>query len=184
MIAPYCFRSSFMARGIAKSPEAEAARKLKISESRKRKMAQLGFINSPEARANMSAARIGMKLDEVHKLHIAAAHAGWKPKNFEQMQKLGWAKPRAKGPDSTSWKGDAVGYNALHAWIRRELGKPMKCERCSTNAAKRYEWANKSRKYLREHSDWERLCVSCHRKDGYASGEYVPWNKGKKLKET
>lgn len=43
----------------------------------------------------------------------------------------------------------------------------------------RYEWANISGEYKRELSDYESLCVSCHRiKD--LKGRTL-WNKGKKL---
>lgn len=61
-----------------------------------------------------------------------------------------------------NWKGDKVGYWALHAWIARNYGKPSKCEKCGTEMAKKYEWANKSGKYLRDIKDWLRLCCSCH----------------------
>ena len=80
-----------------------------------------------------------------------------------------------------SWKGDEVGYYGLHTWVARKLGKPKKCNRCGTTKAKRYEWANISREYKRDLSDWERLCASCHRQDGFDSGEYVTWNKGLKI---
>lgn len=77
-----------------------------------------------------------------------------------------------QGAEKPNWKGDAVGYSALHAWVRRVKGAPCVCERCGTTEGKRYEWANKSREYRRDLDDWERLCVSCHRKDGNRMGEY------------
>lgn len=61
-----------------------------------------------------------------------------------------------------NWKGDEVGYFALHAWVRRKRGTPSKCEHCGTMTAKRFEWANISREYLRDLEDWVRLCKSCH----------------------
>lgn len=60
------------------------------------------------------------------------------------------------------WKGDKVGYGALHTWIQHKLGKPRKCEDCKSITALRYEWANISGKYSRDLSDWKRLCKSCH----------------------
>lgn len=39
----------------------------------------------------------------------------------------------------------------------------MKCERCHRTDKKKYEWANKSGRYLRDLTDWIRLCTSCHR---------------------
>lgn len=74
------------------------------------------------------------------------------------------------------------GYHAVHNWIRNIFGAPNICERCGTRNAKRFEWANKSRQYKRDISDWERLCVTCHRRDGFVYGEYgEPWNKGKHI---
>lgn len=90
-------------------------------------------------------------------------------------------KKYKSGENHPSWKGENAGYNAKHVWIRKVLGTPSRCERCKTITAKKYEWANKSRQYKRDITDWERLCVSCHRKDGYASGEYIHWNKGKHI---
>ena len=67
-----------------------------------------------------------------------------------------------KAENNGMWKGEDVGYKGLHQWVSRNLGKPSKCERCGTINAKRFEWANRSRKYLRDLSDWIRLCKSCH----------------------
>lgn len=60
------------------------------------------------------------------------------------------------------WKGDQVGYQALHDWIKRNLGKPQACKHCNTTIAKRFEWANISGKYKRDINDFMRLCTSCH----------------------
>lgn len=61
-------------------------------------------------------------------------------------------------------KGDDVGYEGLHAWVRKERGTPEICEHCGTIEAKKYEWANKSGEYKRDLDDWIRLCTSCHHK--------------------
>lgn len=62
------------------------------------------------------------------------------------------------------WKGDDVGYFALHKWIQRKLGSPKICSKCGeNNLNKRYEWHNISGKYKRDITDWKRLCVKCHR---------------------
>ena len=63
-----------------------------------------------------------------------------------------------------NWKGENASYYAIHAWVARHRGRPQKCEHCGTTKFRRYHWANKSRKYKRELSDWIRLCVPCHRK--------------------
>ena len=38
------------------------------------------------------------------------------------------------------WKGDKVGYNQLHAWVKRRLPKPQFCEKCFNGPA--YDLAN------------------------------------------
>lgn len=62
------------------------------------------------------------------------------------------------------WKGDAVSYTGLHQWVQRKLGTPSLCVHCGTTEAKRFEWANVSRQYKRDLSDWIRLCAICHKK--------------------
>ncbi|MCK5061745.1 hypothetical protein KAR28_04290 [Candidatus Parcubacteria bacterium] len=76
------------------------------------------------------------------------------------------AKSKSKlGKKNPMWKGDDVGYNALHAWINRYLPKPKVCECCKKIPP--YDLANKSGKYKRDLSDWEWLCRGCHMtKDG------------------
>lgn len=69
-----------------------------------------------------------------------------------------------RGNNHPMWKGKDVGYTALHEWVENQLGKPNECEHCLAIDAKKFEWANKSGNYLREVSDWIRLCTSCHRK--------------------
>jgi hypothetical protein len=113
---------------------------------------------------------------EVHS--IAAKRAGcgqWmkgRKHSIETLERI--QATRLRGANNPGWKGDGVGYSALHGWVRRALGSPSCCERCGTTKAKRYEWANKSLQYRRDLTDWERLCASCHRKDGFVRGEYQP----------
>lgn len=71
-------------------------------------------------------------------------------------------KVRPSGSNSWAWKGDRVGKEALHNWVQKHRGKPKKCEHCGTTKASKYEWANKSQKYLRDLKDWLRLCTKCH----------------------
>lgn len=58
------------------------------------------------------------------------------------------------------WKGDSVGYQALHRWVEKELGKPPHCTACGSS--ENVQWANKSREYRRDKDDWIRLCIKCH----------------------
>lgn len=53
-------------------------------------------------------------------------------------------------------------YVALHYWVRKQLGTPQECENCGTTEAKFFDWANISGNYLKDISDWARLCRRCH----------------------
>jgi len=69
---------------------------------------------------------------------------------------------RENGGIPHNYKGDDVGYGALHAWVTRHKGKPSLCEHCGTTHAKRFEWANIDGKYNRNLDDFIRLCKKCH----------------------
>ncbi len=58
------------------------------------------------------------------------------------------------------WKGDDVGYFALHAWIRRNKPKSEVCESCGKK--KKLDAANISGKYKRDVNDFKWLCRKCH----------------------
>lgn len=58
------------------------------------------------------------------------------------------------------WKGDGVGKDALHFWIKRRLVKPSNCDICGKE--KILDLANKSGKYIRSLDDWLWLCKKCH----------------------
>jgi len=63
------------------------------------------------------------------------------------------------------WKGDKVGYGALHSWVKRQKPKPKYCECCKKNFV--YDLANISGEYKRDINDYEWLCRKCHmKKDG------------------
>ncbi len=68
------------------------------------------------------------------------------------------------GEKNIMWKGENAGYHALHKWISAARGNPKECELCFRTDKKKYEWASKTHKYLRDVSDWMRVCTSCHRK--------------------
>ena len=59
-----------------------------------------------------------------------------------------------------AWKGDDVGYSALHNWVRKNLPKPEFCEICNINPAKYL--ANTTGVYDRNLNHWDYLCGSCH----------------------
>ena len=68
------------------------------------------------------------------------------------------------GENNPKWKGNEVGYLALHAWVYRQLGTPSKCDFCLSTDRKWYHWSNISGLYKRDVKDWQRLCVPCHSK--------------------
>ncbi len=63
------------------------------------------------------------------------------------------------GSNSTSWKGDQIGYTALHSWMRKQIPKPRHCALCG---APPHDLTNISGGYKRDTSDWRWLCRRCH----------------------
>lgn len=74
-------------------------------------------------------------------------------------------KGKGLGEANNNWKGDKVGYLALHTWVQRTLGKPDTCKQCKATGLKGHgiHWANLSQEYKRDVSDWVRLCAWCHK---------------------
>ena len=66
------------------------------------------------------------------------------------------------------WKGDKVGYMALHDWIRDHKPKPQFCEECIVKPP--FDIANISGEYHRDIQDFRWLCRSCHMKQDYKNG--------------
>lgn len=74
------------------------------------------------------------------------------------------------GDKHPKWKGNNVGYGALHGWVYKELGKATKCKECGST--ENVQWANKSHEYKRDIKDWVQLCSKCHLQyDGYKRWE-------------
>jgi hypothetical protein len=78
-----------------------------------------------------------------------------KPETIAKFKK---DRAQSKNP---MWKGDEVGYDALHDWVKRHRGKPERCQFCGEENAS-IQWANKSGKYKRKLEDWLELCIKCH----------------------
>lgn len=55
-------------------------------------------------------------------------------------------------------------YHSAHWWIKKNYGRANECESCgfTSKNGRQFNWANLSGKYLKERSDWKRLCVKCH----------------------
>lgn len=91
----------------------------------------------------------------------------WNKGKGDYARKLGFGKWMfgRKGELSNVWKGEYVGYGALHDWVYRELGSPNKCTHCGKSALhpQGMHWANKSNEYKRDLNDWIRLCAKCHK---------------------
>lgn len=83
------------------------------------------------------------------------------PENqWKSGQRISPATEFKKGNVPHNYKGDEVGYYALHSWVSRHKGKATICEYCtSTNTV---QWANKSWEYKRDLDDWLELCKKCH----------------------
>jgi hypothetical protein len=71
-----------------------------------------------------------------------------------------------KGEKNWKWKGDDVGYFALHHWINRTKGKATICEHCGSDGGhiRKCHWANVSGEYRRDINDYISLCAKCHKK--------------------
>jgi hypothetical protein len=105
----------------------------------------IGRIFSPETKKLMS--------DSMRKAHR---------ENPDIAKRKGLAKLEELNP---MWKGDEVGYTALHNWIKSRKLMPKFCECC--RQSKPYDLANISGEYKRDLDDWEWLCRRCHMvKDG------------------
>jgi hypothetical protein len=131
-----------------------------------------GKHHSEETKIKMSLSQKGRKLTEETKRKISEAHKGKTAWNkgkigcykLSEETKNKIRKNSITGSKNHLWKGDHVGYDALHDWIRRIKGKAKKCEHCGNTSAKRYEWSNIDHKYRRNVDDFIELCVNCHRK--------------------
>ena len=97
-------------------------------------------------------------------LHGAISRKGqhFSPKTeFKKGQKT-WnkGKPHLIDEKHPQWKGNRVGYSALHTWIHRTWGKNKKCDFCGLE--KKLDWANKNGIYNRNRINWLNLCKRCH----------------------
>lgn len=84
-------------------------------------------------------------------------------------------KEKMRGANNKKWKGENVGYFALHHWVNRHKGKAQICTFCHKRGKGRsIHWANISHQYKRDLNDYFSLCVSCHKehdkKGGYIYG--------------
>ncbi len=79
------------------------------------------------------------------------------------------------------WKGENVGYFALHNWVRRRLSKPDCCEECGKKTNK-LDLTNRSGRYLRQLDDWEYRCRACHMTEDERINNLLKGNEFRPLK--
>lgn len=65
-----------------------------------------------------------------------------------------------RGENHHLWKGDGVGYFALHEWVRANKERTEICTECGKKG--KTDFANVSGEYQRDVEDYVELCRSCH----------------------
>ena len=102
---------------------------------------------------------------EYREMQINSHKEFYKKASPEQKLKIISNLVNNSGEKHFAWKGDIVGYVALHDYIRARLGKPNFCSK-DKNHTGTFVWANISGEYKRDLNDWWSLCQSCNLKDG------------------
>lgn len=120
------------------------------------KLMTSGIYNrSNKTRISLSISHKRKWMSEEYRKKQSEAHKGQIPTNLELIHK------NNKGKNNKMWKGNNVGYRALHDWVRKWKGKPKECENCGNNM-KRLSWANIDHKYTRDLNKYIALCDKCH----------------------
>ncbi|MHA1737897.1 MAG: hypothetical protein ACTSWD_04870 [Candidatus Heimdallarchaeota archaeon] len=112
------------------------------------------YANSEQLKNQARNSRL-IKTNSENKWHKGHSHS-------EETKKLISEKtPKRFGKDNNSWKGEDVGYDALHDWVKRHKLPFKICQVCGKTRC-RIEAANISGDYKRDVSDFIWLCCSCH----------------------
>ena len=110
----------------------------------------------------------GHKIDNYGRGRFKNGHLGFLKHTNITSFKTG--DDRVTGEKNIRWKGDDVGYDALHDWLKRKYGSPQICEECGVGPKEKGQkihnihWANKTGIYNRDLKNWFKLCGSCHKK--------------------
>lgn len=126
-----------------------------------------GHKHTEESKEKNRLAHLGKPMHPKTLAALRKANLGGNKTSFKKGMKP-WNKglrlARLQNENNYAWKGENVSYAGLHKWVERNLGKANKCTHCWVLNAKKYEWANVSKEYKRDLTDWISLCVSCHSK--------------------
>ena len=68
------------------------------------------------------------------------------------------------GENNPAWKGDKVGYHALHRYIEKRKNKPEECEICNKKREIELSFDHRLGNYTRNTEDYKYVCITCHRK--------------------
>lgn len=139
-----------------------------------------GKKKSKEHVEKMRLNKIGTKasLETRKKMSMSSKGRIFTKEHLENMSKARRGKLMCE--HNKNWKGEEANITVKHNWIRHHWGSANKCEMPGCVYPRmgekkmllrpaRYEWSNKSGKYLRDRSDWWQLCKSCHLKFDYAN---------------
>ena len=118
------------------------------------------YIRTKEHNIANSLSKKGLLKSENHKMNMSIGQTGTKKPWIAEKNK------KQTDENHGGWKGEDARYRAKHMWVQKKLGKPHYCEHCkrSNLSHRSYHWANISKNYMRDVTDWIRLCVSCHKK--------------------
>lgn len=115
--------------------------------------------------------KIGVSHQWGYKISLALKGVKKSPEHRQKVIDARKGKPvlKTRNENHQFWKGDNVGYDALHDWIKRRLIKPQECSKCFCTDRKLH-LANISGEYRRDLLDWKYLCPVCHSKHDKGRG--------------
>lgn len=108
------------------------------------------------------------KRSEKHLQFMRTVNIGRRHTKETKMKLSMLMKGKNKGPLSSDWVGDKVGYMGMHNWLRNTYGYPKKCALCNRKGKKNNNRWNidyakrKDVPYKRDVNNFIGLCRSCH----------------------